>query len=54
MGPQKYLFTERLLTADAEDALDIGICTISNFNQVLAEMTKHSFQAHAFDEHKRY
>ena len=35
-------------------ALDIGICTIDNFNKVLAEMTKHAFPAYAFHEQKRY
>ena len=53
MGPLRYTFTERLLIGDARDtfnqaALDIGICTVHNFNKVLAEMTKHAFPAYDF------
>ena len=38
-GPQRYTFTERLLTGDAkatfnQAALDIGVRTIDNFNNV--------------------
>ena len=31
-------------------ALDIGKCTVDNFNKVLLEMTKHAFPAYAFKE----
>ena len=53
------MFTERLITGDAkatfnQAALDIGICTVNNFNKVLAEMTKHAFPAYVFFEQKRY
>ena len=55
MGPLRYTFTEHLLIGDAkatfnQAALDIGICTIDNFNKVLAEMTKRVFPAYAFRE----
>ena len=58
-GPQRYTFTERLLTGDAkatfnQAALETGIRTIDNFNKVLMEMTKHAFPAYAFREQKRY
>ena len=54
-GPQRYTFTERLLTGDAkatfnQAALTIGKHKIDNFNQVLMEMTKHAFPAYAFRE----
>ena len=57
MDPSRYTFTERLLTSDAkatfyQAALDIGICTVKNFNKVLAEMTKHVFPAYAFHKQK--
>ena len=47
-GPQRYMFTERLLTGDAKTTfnrapLSIGMCTVDNFNKVPAEMTKHAF-----------
>ena len=50
MGPQRYLFTERLLAGDAkvafyQAALDIGLRTIDNFNKVLLEMNKYTFPA---------
>ena len=59
MRPQRYTFTECLLTGDAkatftQAALDIGIHTVENFNKVLAEMTKHAFPAYAFCRQKRY
>ena len=59
MGPLRYTFTERLLPGDAkatfnQAGLDIDICTIDNFNKVLAEMTKHAFPAYAFHKQKRY
>ena len=58
-GPQRYLFTGMLLTGDAkatfnQDALDIGICTVDNFNKVLGKMIKHTFPAYAFHKKKRY
>ena len=58
-GLLRYTFTERLLTGDAkatfnQAALDIGICTVDNFNKVLAEMTKHAFPAYIFREQKRH
>ena len=58
-GPLPYKFTEHLLTGDAkatfnQAALGIGICTIDNFNKVLAKMTKHAFPAYAFREQKRF
>ena len=48
-GPQWYRSTERLLTCDKkvtfnQAVLDIGICTVDNFNKVL----------YAFREQKRY
>ena len=33
--------------------MDIGICTVDNFNKVLMEMTKHAFPAYAFCKQKR-
>ena len=50
------MFTKHLLIGDAKDscnqaALDIGICTVENFNKVLLEMTKH-FQ-HMLSANKR-
>ena len=58
-GPQRYTFTEKLVTGDAkatfnQAALTIGIRTVDNFNKVLMEMTKHAFPAYAFREQKRY
>ena len=49
-GPLRYTFTKRLLTGDAkatmkQAALDIGKCTVDNFNKVLLEMTKDTFPA---------
>ena len=59
MGPQRYTFTECLLTGDMkatfnQAALDIGICTVDNFNKLLLEITKHTFPAYAFCELKKY
>ena len=59
MGSLRYMFTERLLTGDtkatfSQAALDIGICTVDNFNKVLLEMIKHRFAAYAFCEQKMY
>ena len=47
-GPQRYTFTERLLTIDTKASfnqalLDISIYDVHNFNKVLAEMTKLAF-----------
>ena len=47
MGPQRYIFTEYLLTGDAkatfnQAALNIGILTVDYFIEVLLEMTKWS------------
>ena len=47
MGPQRYLFTERLLRSDAratfnQATLDIGIFMVDYFNKVPTEMTKHN------------
>ena len=58
-GPQRYTLTERLLTGDAkatftQAALDIGTCTVDNFNKVIAEMTNHAFPVYAFLDQKRY
>ena len=44
MEPLRYMLTERLITGDAkatvnQTALDIGTCTIDNFNKVLDEIT---------------
>ena len=49
--PQRYTFTECLLTGEANAtftlaALDIGIHNVENFNKVLVEMTKHAFLQH--------
>ena len=57
MGPQRYTFTERLLTVDAkatfnQAALDVGIHTVYNLNKVLLEMTKQTFSACPFHEQK--
>ena len=57
--PFWYTFTERLLTGDAkavlnQSALDIGICTVDNFNKVLLDMTKHEFPSYNFHKKKRY
>ena len=43
MGPQRYTFTERLLTGDTkatfnQAVLDIGIYTIDKYKKILAEM----------------
>ena len=59
MGPQRYTFTEDLLTGDAkatfnQAALDIGISTVDNSNKVPPEITKHAFLAYAIREQKRY
>ena len=35
-------------------ALDIGMCSVYNFNRVLPEMTIHVFPAYAFCKQKRY
>ena len=35
-------------------ALDIGICTVDNFNKVLLEMNKHAFPVYLFSKQKRY
>ena len=58
-GPSRYAFTERLLTGDLkaasnQDALDIGIHSVDNFNKVLAEMTTYAFPAYTLREQKRY
>ena len=58
-GPQRYSFTERLLTGDVKATfnqadLNIGIRANDNFNKVLLELTKHAFAAYAFYEQKRY
>ena len=42
MGPLQYTFTEHLLTGDTkatfdQAALDIGICTIKNFNKLVTQ-----------------
>ena len=47
-----YLMTRKI--PFNQTALDIGICTIDNFNKVLAEMIKHAFPAYAFCKQKRY
>ena len=52
-GPQRHMFTECLLTGEAkatftQAALDNVVHSIENFNNVLAEMTKHAFPAYAF------
>ena len=57
--PLQYTVTERHLTDDAKATfiqadLDIGICTIDNFNKVLAQITKYTFSAYSFREQKRY
>ena len=49
----------RLLTGDMkatynQAALDIGIHSVDNYNNVLAEMTKHSFPVYTFSKQKRY
>ena len=54
-----HTFTEVLLLGDAkatfnQAALDIGICTVDNFNKVLPEMTKHALPACSFPEQKTY
>ena len=59
MGPQRYMFTEHLSIDDAKATFNlaglyIGICTVDNFNKVLAEMTKHAFPEYASCEQKRY
>ena len=58
-GPLRYTFTEIFLTDDKkatfnQAALQIGICTVYNFNKVLAKITKHVFPAYAFCKQKRY
>ena len=35
-------------------ALEIGICTVDNFNKVFLEMTKHAFPEYTFCKQKRY
>ena len=52
-GPQRYMFTERILTADAKAAinlaaLDIDIPTVDNFNKVLWGMTIHAYLRYAY------
>ena len=59
IGPQRYLFTERILTDDAkttfnQTSLDIGICMVGNLNQVLLEMTKYASPVYAYYKQKRY
>ena len=49
--PLEYTFTEKLLTDDAKDAfnlaaLDIGICTVDNFNKVQLKLTRHKRYLH--------
>ena len=58
-GPLQYTFNECLLLGGAkatfnQAALDIGIRTVTNFNKVLLEMTKHAFPAYVFCVQKRY
>ena len=58
-GPLSYMFTDRLLIGDAKATfdhapLDIGICTVDNFNKVLLKMTIHIFPAYTFCKEKRY
>ena len=58
-GLLRYTFTQRLLIEDTkatfnQAALDIGIRTVYNFNNVLAEMTKHANPAYASRKQKRY
>ena len=59
MGPERYKFTKKLLTGDAEVTfnqviLDMGICIVHNFNKVLKAMTQKLFSVFAFCEQKRY
>ena len=58
-GPQRYTFTESPLTDDAkatytQAALVIGVLMVNEFNQVLAEMTKHTFSVYALREQKSF
>ena len=58
-GPQRHMYTKRLLTSDAKPifnqaAQDIGIHTVDNSHIVLLEMTKHACPAHILHKQKRY
>ena len=59
MRSLRYRLTEHLLTGDSkatfnQAGLDIGMCTVDNFNKVRLEVTKHAFPVYAFRQQKSY